>query len=138
MKDEIIKFIRFSIVGVFNTSLYYVLYLILLLKFSYNFSATLAWTICVIISYNLNRKFTFNSDNPHKSEIIRFFIISLLQYQVNIICLNFMVYMGLSEKIAGLFAIPFTVVIGFLGHRFFTFKEKWYIYFHIFKPYSIL
>lgn len=124
MKDEIIKFIKFSIVGVFNTTLYYVLYLLLLLKFNYNFSATLAWFTCVVISYNINRKFTFNSDSPNKSEAVRFFIISLLQYQMNIVCLNFMVYIGFSEKIAGLCAIPFTVIIGFLGHRFFTFKEK--------------
>lgn len=132
MKDEFLKLVRFSLVGVFNTLLYALLYLIFLHIFgnflddtiALNLSSTISWFICVAISFKLNKKFTFKSTSQDKSEAIKFLAISAIQYIANILLLNFFISLNIKAEIAGVLVLPFTTLIGFFGNSFWSFRNR--------------
>ena len=58
-RERLWEFLRFGLVGVANTAVYYVVYLLLLLVLPYLAAHVLAWTVAVYFSFFLNAAFTY-------------------------------------------------------------------------------
>jgi len=120
------QFIKYSLVGVLNTVIYYAIYYVILqLGFSYVIAVTVGTVISVANSYFWNKLFVFKSKKKSTGEVVRFIIVYGVQYVCNIIviyiCIN---YIGLSAEIAGIPAIVIGVFISFFGHKFWSFRKK--------------
>ncbi|MDR2591027.1 MAG: GtrA family protein [Oscillospiraceae bacterium] len=123
---NIIQVIKFCIVGVLNTVVFYaVYYLLLQLGFNYIVSATVGTIAGIVNSYVFNKFFTFKSKRKSIDEIIKFCIVCAVQFFSNLgviyVCVNFI---GLSEELAGIPPIFTGMFISFLGHKFWSFKKQ--------------
>ena len=119
------QFIKFALIGVLNTGIYYTLYLLLLwLGFHYIFAATVGTVAGMINSYVLNKIFTFRSTNKNISEKVKFLIVNAVQYLCSVLTIHICIaYFNISAELAGLVAVPIGMIIGFLGNKFWTFRK---------------
>lgn len=127
------KFIIFCLVGVVNTlvgtAVMYGLYN--LAHCGYWFSSAMNYVIGSIVSYFLNKRFTFKSSERSWQEIARFVIniavCWLIAYGLAKPLVR-MIFSGLSEKandnLAMLAGMVIFTGLNYLGQRFFTFKES--------------
>lgn len=141
MKEKIMKlkekldleFVRFLIVGTINTlvgtSIMFVAYNVLGL--SYWASSASNYFLASILSYFLNKYFTFKSKTKNKSEIFRFIINILICY-----LLAYGIAQPLTQRLlAGesiavrdnvsmVIGMVLYVFLNYFGQRIFVFKEK--------------
>lgn len=106
------ELVRFGLVGVANTAVYYAAYLPLLMVLPYLGAHLIAWAISVVASFLLNCYFTYRVRPTWR----RFFLFPLSTI-VNVAMTTFGVYglvewVGVDERIAplvaGIIAIPAT------------------------------
>ncbi len=102
-------FPKFIFVGVINTALGYLIIFssLYLLKISPEISNALGYGVGLLISYILNRCFTFNSSQVKHKEFLRFFTVFCIAYATNFIVLLFLIHRcgvsdGLSQILAGM------------------------------------
>ena len=124
-KLNIEQFLRYSTVGFINTGLYYSLYLVFLwVGLNFGISHTIATAVAILNSYLLNKFFTFRKRGKAYTQLGKFLIVCFVQYIVNFaiiyICINFF---QLSEQIAGLAPIPASLLVGYAGNKFFSFRN---------------
>ena len=110
------EFIRFGIIGVLNTGIYYGVYLIalLLLQIPYVFSHWIGIILSVIASFFLNSYFTYRV-KPTWKKFLQFPITQV----VNVICSTTFLYvfvnwLQMSSIYAPIFAMFLTVPITFI------------------------
>lgn len=76
-----------------------------------------------ILSYFLNKHFTFESKNSHRRDFSRFAIVMICAYLINLavleICLNYRLNKYFAQIVAGVFY----TISGFIFNRFFAFKS---------------
>lgn len=131
MKDKK-QFLKFIIVGVINTlfgtSIMFIAYSYF--ELGYWLSSALNYILGSILSYFLNKYFTFNKKELSISEICKFVI--------NIVCCYFIAYLLaktivnivlasyysiiILEQIAMIFGMVLFVVLNFIGQKFLVFK----------------
>ena len=116
---------RFCLVGVANTLVYYAVYLLLLwLGIWYIAAATAGTAVGIANSYILNRIFTFKgAASRARGERLRFAVVCLVQYLVNISFVwAFVNIVGMGAGLAGLPSLIVSVAISYLGHKYYTFR----------------
>lgn len=106
------QFSRFLSVGVANTALGYAVIFgcMYLAGLSPEISNAAGYAAGLLLSYFLNRHFTFRSAQRRNAEFLRFGIVFLVSYTANLAVLTFLVrtlevHGGLSQLIAGVFYI---------------------------------
>jgi putative flippase GtrA len=91
VKNEIKLFGRFSLVGVFNTLVGYVLiFSLMFLGVGAYLSNALGYGIGFIVSFLLNKNFVFRSRGCYLRESMKFFICMGLAYLLNLTILHFL------------------------------------------------
>lgn len=125
------RFLKFCIVGVVNTlvgtAVMYGLYN--LAHCGYWFSSAMNYVVGSVVSYFLNKYFTFNVKKQSWQEIVRFVINILFCYLIAYGVakpLARLIFSALSEtardNIAMLAGMVFFVPLNYLGQRFFAFR----------------
>lgn len=116
------SFFKFVLVGILNTIISYTVYF-LLIRLSVSFViASAVGQICGIInSYFMNKNFTFGSKEKSIWEVVRFLLVYLFQYIFNVV---FIYLVPFSYEVTGLIVLPINPIISFLGHKYFTFRNK--------------
>ena len=123
------QFIRFSLVGVSNTLVFYAVYLgALWLGFSFVAAAAAGTAVGIANSYVLNKIFTFRTaaqaSGKQLGEKVRFVTVYVAQYFVNIAVISvFVNIFGVPPELAGLPAIGAAVFVSFFGHKYWTFRK---------------
>lgn len=124
LKKEIIKFIKFGLVGVFNTlssTCYY--WILVYFGVNYLLSTTISYFLSSIIGYFLNDKMVFRQKNKSKLAIMRYYIVYGTSYLLNMICMYIYIdVLHLSQYIAPLLVLFITVPYNFILSRFWVFK----------------
>ena len=118
------QFLKFIFVGFINTGVFYGVYYVLLqLNFSYVVALTVGNIISIINSYLWNKFFTFKSKRRSMGESVKFFVIAIMQYFLNLLIVYSCVdLIGISAELAGLIAISISVFFSYFGHKFWSFK----------------
>jgi putative flippase GtrA len=121
------QFARFLVVGGLNTVWGYVLIFgfMFLLGWSPELSNVAGYSIGLVTSYLLNRRFTFRSRNPMRGEMVRFALVFLFAYTANLAALLVMVRVlewnaYMSQVLAG----TIYVASAFLLSRTFVFRRQ--------------
>lgn len=131
IKNIVIQFIKFGIVGAINTVLSYIItntcYYVLHLHAQ--ISNIIAFIITVYISFMLNGKFVFNKDSEKRSfwrslakvyasySITGLFLTAILLYVEEQL-------IGIPHYIATLMNLIVTIPINFILNKFWAYKEK--------------
>ena len=128
-QESVIQFIKFGCVGAFNTILTYVLYIVFVkLGMHYLAANALTWFITVFISYVLNNTITFKGDGKPEWSI-KALIKVYISYSVAGLFLNSLLLslwigvFGISEVIAPIINMCFTIPINFLLNKFWAYKK---------------
>ena len=116
--------IAYGIVGVFNTIFgYSMMFGFTFIGIMPEISNALSYGIALIVSYLLNKKFTFRSNRNHRQDFTRFAIASAIAYVANLLTLIIVHRILLWNEYISLIISSFVyVIIGYLLHRFWTFR----------------
>ena len=135
MKKKIFdaQFIRFLGVGVINTAVgtgtMFLLYNVF--GAGYWISSASNYIVGSIVSYILNKKFTFKNQDSNKKTIIKFIVGIAVCYGIAYGIAKPLVHMLLSgqsqtvaDNVAMLVGMGLFVIINYLSQKFFTFNSK--------------
>ena len=135
MKKKIFdaQFIRFLGVGVINTAVgtgtMFLLYNVF--GAGYWISSAFNYIVGSIVSYILNKKFTFKNQDSNKKTIIKFIVGIAVCYGIAYGIAKPLVHMLLSgqsqtvaDNVAMLVGMGLFVIINYLSQKFFTFNSK--------------
>ena len=123
------EFIKFTIVGIVNTAIHLSILYILTEFFSvwYILSSLIAFLFAVTNSFILNTLWTFKKNIKHKTttKYGKFFIVSAITALSNLLFLYiFTEFVGLWYMLSQVIAIVLTLMMNFIGNKFWTFKEN--------------
>ncbi|PEY34073.1 sugar translocase [Bacillus cereus] len=120
------KFLKFGLVGIFNTLITIISYIILV-KFGMNYLVAniISYLIGVANSYYWNKNWVFQSNSKNLSIFLKFMIVNLIVLAFNTISLFILVDKLLyNEFIAQIFAIGIGMMINFFLNKIWTFNQS--------------
>ncbi len=124
-KPPLIKFMKYSFVGVFCTGIYLLCMFLFVELWSENpvFSAMISFVIMTIASFLLNKKFTFGGAFSHK-ELLRFSFVAIIGFFLNFAIMFFIVnvleFHYLIGELVTILVIPF---VNFCLNHYWTFRS---------------
>ncbi|EEL85090.1 TPA: GtrA family protein [Bacillus nitratireducens] len=119
------KFLKFGLVGVANTLITIISYVILVkLGMNYLAANTLSYSIGVANSYYWNKNWVFQSNGKDLSIFIKFLTVNLIVLAFNTLILFILVSkISINEFIAQIFAIGIGMMINFFLNKAWTFTQ---------------
>ncbi len=122
-----IKFIKYSLVGGINFAFSMLLFLLLLkvLFVGYFISFTITWLFGILLTYTINFIWVFKPADKFefKKRMLKYFLVYLFSYGVNIILLKYLVNTFEYDPFwLQFFIIPIIIVINFFGFKFWALK----------------
>lgn len=123
------QFFKFCMVGALGATLTYLIFVFFyrFLHVYYIFSSALGFLIPTIVSFFLNKNFTFGVKGNHqlKTRILKYYSVSLFSTLISLLFLKFFVEILLiNAYIADLFAIATSATSNFIGNKLFVFKDE--------------
>ncbi len=124
---ELINIIKFSIVGVSNTLLNFVIFILLNnIGINYMLASIIAYSISIINSYFWNSRLVFKYDNKNKrSVIIKFIILNLIGLSINTLLMAILVGVLAIKKMVAMFIVTLLVMcINYILNKIWVFKKE--------------
>ena len=118
---KIFEFVRFGIVGFVALIILYAVYCMLLLWLEHNIAYTIGYVISFISNYILTVKFTFHTKASKKNGA-GFALSHLINYLLQIGCLNFFILLEMDEQVAPIPVFAICVPTNFMLVKFFMKK----------------
>lgn len=116
------SFVRFLIVGTFNTIAYYLIYaLLIFFNFSYVFAVSVATIIAMFVSFKTFGKYVFKNNN--KRLIIKFSMLTLANYLLTIVLIGTLKTQGLDEYLSGVISVAIVAISSFVVNKYFIFAK---------------
>lgn len=149
-RQTFVQFIKFAIVGAFNTFIdwgaFFLLTLIPYLDFHESYAKAISFIIAATNSFAMNSLWTFRSEfatgmkksktSSEKAAVgssyfFKFFIVSLIGWGINTLIFShfrFSVFNNIPEKWSKILALGFasgtTIIWNFFANKFWTYKNK--------------
>lgn len=137
-KSSVYKFIRFAMVGVFNTILDLLILNLLISLFSvtdpfiFSICKGISFIFALINSYFMNKYFTFGKKQTSRKDFYLFILLSLIGLIVNVLVSGILFYLfglypsivpiHLVATISGIIGAIFTMFINYFNYSYFIFK----------------
>ena len=120
-RSEIVKiwlsqFTKFGAIGVVNTALFYILYLVLLIVIEPKSSYYFAYVLSMIFAIFMNLKFTFGKRATIRKVVMFVFVYLVSMYIGGLVLIMFIGF-SIAPQLAGLLTIGVTIVTNFLGMK---------------------
>lgn len=115
---------RFAVVGVIATAVHYGV-LIALVEFGHAkpvLATTIGYCVGIVVSYALNRRFTFASDAPVASSFAKFALLYGIGMVLNGAIVGGLIGAGAHYLVAQVTATAIVLVWNFLGARYVAFR----------------
>lgn len=123
MKKTLIQFLTFNLVGIVNTIFgFSLIFLLMFFGLSATISNVIGYFFGAILSYFLNKKYTFKSDTKDKGEAIKFFTILFISYVLNFITLQWLLTF-INPYYAQLISAIVYTLSSFILAKIFVFKK---------------
>lgn len=120
----IFKVLKFALVGVLNTGVTYLFYLLLLNILPYTTSYLVSYVLGIFFSFVLNSKFVFNSKIT-LAKFLKYPVVYIVQFLLNWVFLFVLVdKLSIEEKIAPLLVTVISIPITFLLTRYILTDSK--------------
>ena len=115
------KFIKYGIVGIINTIITYPSFILLSNIIDYTLAIIIIFPLGVLLSYFLNKKFTFTKE---KGSMIIFFIVMTAMFLTNFLTTWILVeFVNIIKEISQGIAIVIAFMIHYLLNKKFSFKK---------------
>ena len=136
--NTIIQFIKFGIVGLSNTCISYVIYVITLIflqknrlieSWDYLFAQIIAFVLSVLWSFYWNNKYVFRSDNKSKYHLITSLVKTYISYAFSglflssVLSLVWVEVFHISKLITPVINLIVSVPINFMLNKFWAFNK---------------
>ncbi|WP_459523712.1 GtrA family protein [Leuconostoc lactis] len=121
---------RFLLVGGFNTFFGFFIFTGLTLTLQavphgYMVALVISQIVSNFVAFYLHRKVTFRVKGQVVKDFIRFTMINIVSYVINLIVLPLLVTLAhLNPIVAQFLILIVTTVISFVGHKFFSFRRS--------------
>lgn len=125
--DDVKRFVKFGVVGVLNTLINWIIFIILSANgVYYIISNIIAYTVATINSYLLNSKWVFNNgDNYTKETTIKFIILNFIGLVLNTAILYILVdILNIKKVIAMIITTIIVMIINYFVNKLWVFKSK--------------
>ena len=123
--NSILQFVKFSLVGVLNTGIHYVVFLLLYKCFEIYFllASAIGYCMGLINSFFMNRVWTFRSKTMRKkTQFMKFVIVNLLAMLINLGTLGILkVIFNVAPEFGQAISIGSAMIVNFLGNKYWTF-----------------
>lgn len=122
---ELMKLLRFGLVGVFNTLAGYALFAFFAVVFrlTYNLSNFLSYVIMISVAFLIYKKVVFKSEKAtDRRMVISYFVCAAIAFALNLAALNGLMLLGLNGFIAQIGAMVVYSVVFFLANRLIIFR----------------
>lgn len=130
LKNSIVQFIKFGLVGFSNTFISYIVYLVLIyFNIYYLYASIVGFIVSVINSFYWNNKYVFRNNCSSFKEILIIFIKTFISYAgTGLVLANILLYFWIDifkihEFIAPLINLIITIPLNFLLNKFWAFKK---------------
>lgn len=126
LKDLFKQFFKFGIVGVINTlSSWAFYYTFLFFNVHYIAATTIAYILSSIIGFTLNKLWVFKNKNKIRSSIFKYIITYGSSYLLTVgLMYLFVDVLNISDKIAPILVLFFTVPYNYVFSKLWVFKDK--------------
>lgn len=115
--------VRYALVGVLNTLVGYAVFFVALrLGFGHLLALALSYAVGVVHSFLWNRYWTFRATGTFRRQVPKFLAVTLGTFALNAAMLHGLVTVGLSPAVAQLLCLGVTTVVGYAGHRLWSFR----------------
>jgi putative flippase GtrA len=117
---------KFCVVGVSGYAVNLVVYTALLDGFDWHYraAATGSFLVAVTNNYLWNRLWTFRHRRGHFAyQGLRFFVVSLIVYALNLVILSVLVELGLGKIVSQAIAIVLVTPANFIGNKLWSFRR---------------
>ncbi len=136
MMKEWNKLVKFGLVGVLNTAVDFLVFnLLLLFRCPAPVSKGVSYTAGMLNSFFFNKNWTFRATGNSKKQFVRFLVLNLATLAVSVglmkelsalLATSFFAEASplFADNLANLIVIAITVILNFIGSRFFVFSQK--------------
>ena len=124
---EFINIVKFSIVGVSNTVLNFVIFILLdNLGINYMVASITAYSLSIINSYFWNSRLVFKCENKNKKGVvIKFIILNLIGLSINTLLMGVLVGVLQIKKIVAMFIVTLLVMcMNYVLNKIWVFKKE--------------
>lgn len=122
MKKVYLEFIGYNIVGIVNTLFgFSIIFSLMFAGLSATLSNAIGYFFGAILSYTLNKKYTFKSKEPSKTEALKFFMVLAISYGLNFVTLQILLN-HINPYYAQFISAVVYTLSSFLLAKFFVFK----------------
>lgn len=131
------QFVKFAVVGVSNTIISYLIYLVFLrqmqryrlfLRTDYLICSLIAFLISVLWSFYWNSRFTFKQEAKEERNIWKALLKTYVSYSItglflnNVVLYVFVSKLGISKDMAPILSLLFTMPSNFILNKFWAFR----------------
>jgi putative flippase GtrA len=89
--STLVQFFTYNIIGIVNTIAgFSIIFLLMFIGLNAIPSNLIGYAIGAVLSYHLNKKYTFKSTENSKTQAIKFFSVLLLSYLLNLLTLKWL------------------------------------------------
>ncbi len=124
MRNQILELVRFSLVGAANTAAtLIVIYTLMAVKTNLYIANFVGYAIGLLISFTLNRRWTFRSNDAIDFALARRFLLAVgAAYCANLLLVILSVRFGLSPHIAQLAGMPAYTACFYVLSKLYVFR----------------
>ena len=123
MKKNTIQFIKYGLVGVLNTLVFSISAFLFSFFFNYTVYTTIAYTLVILTSFFMNKRYTFENTGNYKIYLVKFFAVNVsLLLIIQILQIYLIEMVLLRELFAIIGCMCIYTLSGFLLNKFFVFK----------------
>lgn len=135
--EGFVQFVKFGIVGLSNTLISYVIYVVVLLAFQktgifkrsdYLIAQVVAFLLSVLWSFYWNNKYVFEAERAEERNIVKALLKTYISYAFTGLFLNSVLsvlwvqILGINKMLAPIINLLISVPVNFLMNKFWAFK----------------
>lgn len=124
MKELSLRFVKYSLVGCICTLIYFMSVFLFVEVFGKDpvFGSSISFVIMTVISFFLNKRFTFGSDFSY-DKLLRFLVVSAIGFTLNFVIMYLIVNVFSLHYAIGELATTLVIpIINFILNNYWTFK----------------
>jgi len=114
---------KWMMVGFLSFVADYTLYIFLLNYIQIDISKALGVLLGILISFTMNRNWTFNSKTKVSKEAKKFATLYMVNLILNVLVNKYIYYLTNDIKISYFISLFITIIIGFVGQKYWVFKK---------------
>ncbi len=124
IKKTLVQFVTYNIVGIANTLVgFSIIFFLMFAGVSATSSNAVGYAIGAVLSYTLNKKYTFKSTDKSKMQAAKFFMVLGVSYILNFLTLQWLLGF-LNPYLAQLISAIVYTLSSFVLAKFIVFKDQ--------------